>query len=203
MKKLMIILLVLMLSLGLSGVAFAADTQDVSAQITGSVALSVPAELSNWVLAYDAANAPATDDNTTNDSTVPESANSHNAKIVANCPYNLMVKVSETAFPAGTTVDTKMTSTNTATTADLTETLRLMYYSTYGGVTSGSSTTFAALANVTTGDQTFLTAGTPDDGTDIVGIQFGQKTAATDPAYEGNTQLSYQIKLTWTASVSI
>jgi len=202
MKKLIIALLIVILSLGLSGIAYA-DTQDISAKITGSVALTVPTALSNWVLTYDTATAPLTDENTTNDTSAPADANSHTAKIVANCPYNLTVKVCETAFPEGTTVDTKMTSTNTATTTDLTETLELKYYTSASAVTSGSSTTFANLADITTGDQTFLTAGTPDDGIDIVGIQFNQYTTATDPAYEGSTQLNYQIKLTWTASTNI
>ena len=203
MKKLMIILLIGMLSLGLSGIAFAADTQDISAQITGSLTFTVPTALSNWVLEYDTSTLPLTDDNTTNDASAPAVANSHTAKIDSNCPYTLVVKVSE--FPSGETVDDKMTTTViTSNDTDLDQSLQLVYYTDASGVTSGSSPVFATLADVTTSDQGFLTTTlAPDDGTDIIGIRFSQKTTANDPAYHGGSQLTYQIQLTWTASATI
>jgi len=202
MKKLMIILLIGMLSLGLSGIAFA-ETQNISAQIAGSLTFSVPTVLSNWVLAYDTSTLPATDDNTTNDASAPGSADSHTAKIVSNCPYTLVVKVSE--YPTGETVDNKMTTTvTTSNDTDLDQALQLMYYTGASDVTSGSSPVFTSLADVTTGDQGFLTTTlAPDDGTDIIGIQFNQNTTANDPAYHGGSQLTYQIQLTWTASATI
>jgi len=202
MKKLIIVLLVVMLGLGLSGIAFA-DTQDISAQITGSLTFAVPAALSNWVLTYDTATASATDDNTTNDTSLPAAANSHTAKIDSNCPYTLVVKVTE--LPTGESIDSKMTTTvTTSNDTDLDQSLQLIYYTGASGVTSGSSPAFASLANVTTSDQGFLTTTlAPDDGTDIIGIQFSQKTTANDPAYHSGTQLIYQIQLTWTAAATV
>ena len=201
MKKLMIILLIGMLSLGLSGVAFA-DDQEISAKITGSVALGVPTALSGWVLTF-AAGGGATQNNSTYDDTAPSAADPHAAKIDANCPYNLKVKFSATDFPVGDTADDKMSCQNTTSAAitDLAQVFQLAYYLTGSAVTSTSST--ETLWDITSTSQTLVSAGTPDDGIDIVGIQFGQRTTIDDPAYNGSTQLNYQIQLTWTASVSI
>ncbi len=201
MKKLMIILLVGMLSLGLSGVAFAGETQDISAKITGSLALTVPNALSGWVLTFNPA-VPGTDEsNTTNAITAPTAVGPFAAQIVANCPYAVSVQVSQ--LPADEDLDTKMTSTNAAVVTDLVNTFQLKYDSDHTAVTSGSST-FTTLTDITTGSVTFLTAAeAPDDGYDYMGIQFGQKTNVTDPAYDVNTQINYIIQLTWTASVGI
>jgi len=200
MKKLMIILLVLMLSLGLSGVAYA-DTQNVSAKITGSLALTVPTELSNWVLTFTSTIPGEETANTTNAATAPEAEGPFAAQIVANCPYTVSVMVSQ--LPASEDLDTKMTSTNASTTTDLTSTFQLNYDTEHTAVTSGSST-FSILTDITTGSVTFLTAAeAPDDGYDYMGIKFGQKTNVTDPAYDATTQINYTIQLTWTASSSV
>ena len=201
MKKLMIILLVLMLSLGLSGIAFATGEQAISAKITGSLALTVPSILSDWALTFTATDPGNNTINTTNATTVPTAVGPFAAQIVANCPYTVSVKVSQ--LPATEELDTKMTSTNASTTTDLTDTFQLKYDTDHTAVTSGSST-FSSLTDITTGSVTFLTAAeAPDDGYDYMGIQFGQETNVNDPAYDAQTQINYTIQLTWTASTSL
>jgi len=207
MKKLIIVLLVVMLSLGLSGVAFAdtsgSSTQSITAQITGTLTLTVPNTLSGWILLPAAAN-------TTSD-TAQTSGGPHTAVVATNCPYTLTVKASA-ALPTGETdADIKMTTSYdgapaTATSADLTNAFQLKYNTAGGsGDNNTSSSVFSSLANVTiTTPEIFVTAANaPDNGTAYIGVEFGQTTAAADAAYYAGSQLDYQIQLTWTASAII
>ncbi len=124
--------------------------------------------------------------------------------IAANCPYDLNVKVSETADPASeTTVDIYMTANNTANT-DLGSEFKLGYWSATGAATSTDSTLTYATAIATT-DTIFVSCPTDiEDGSDTLGIKYKQTIALSDPSYNvTGVQLTYTIKLTWTASVDI
>jgi len=200
MKKLMIILLVVMLSLGLSGVAYA-DTsgdQTISATIASTLTLTVPEALSGWIFS------PATS-NTTSAST-QTAVGPHTAVVVTNSPYTLSVLASAALPDYESVADTKMTTSYDGTEVDLGAAFQLKYNTTGGdGDNNTTSTHFLNLASVTiTTAETFVTAtSAPANGTAYVGIEFGQTTVLGDPAYYGGSQLTYQIKLTWTASAGV
>jgi len=204
MKKLIIVLLVGILSLGLSGIAFA-DTQDISAKITSTLTLTVPTALSGWILLPDTAAVTETS-NTTYDTT-QAAVGPHTAKVVTNSPYTLSVLASAALPTYEATADTKMTTSYDGTEVDLDTAFELKYKTNGGsGDTDTSSSYFNGLASVTiTTAETFVTATSPPlDGTAYVGIEFGQTTVATDPAYDDvEGQLNYQIQLTWTASATL
>ena len=205
MKKLMIILLVGMLTLGLSGIAFATGEQSVSAKITSALTLTVPDALSGWIL--DAVgNAASGSTNTTSDTT-QTAVGPHTAKVVTNSPYTISVLASASLPSYEATADTKMTTSYDGTEVDLATAFQLKYNTGGGGGDNDtSSTAFNNLASVTiTTAETFVTATSPPaNGTAYVGIEFGQTTVATDPAYDvGVGQLNYQIQLTWTASATL
>ena len=182
MKKLMIILLIGMLSLGLSGVAFAGTTGDqtVAATINTSVALTTPPDVSGWAMDDDATN-------TTQSWAVVD----------ANCPYSLTVK---------STGDAKMTGDDSATTS-LSNDFQLKYDNTVTSDDVTSPGTTLTLATVTTSGGTapvlFQALDTPGDGQDVIGIGFSQAIVTGDPAYEATTQITYSITLTWTAGTTI
>ena len=189
MKKLMIILLVGMLTLGLSGVAFADPTDDqlINGEITTAVAINTAAA--------DLTSETLTAGVTWTDGTCF-------ILIDANCPYDLDVRVSTVEEPTGeTTVDNKMTANNSAFT-DLGAEFQIKYD---GGATSNDDT-ISSLTNITTSGDTFVSCPeNPAGGDDQLEILYSQVIAAfTDPSYnvEG-TQLTYSIKLLWTVSVDI
>lgn len=207
MKKLIIVLLVVILSLGLSGIAFAETTtgnQTITAAITSTLILTVPTELTGWVLAPNTAAAS----NTTYDNTTPEAASPFAAKVQTNAPYTLSVKASGIGTPTGEgAADAFMTTSYDSTpasnsAADLTNALELKYNGTGSDdVPDASSTIFNALAVVTTGDQQFVAVSAPESGFAYVGIEFGQTITDSDVAYNSeNAQVSYSIQLTWTAA---
>ena len=210
MKKLMIILLIGMLTLGLSGVAFATGEQAIGAEIGGTVSLTVPGAVSAWSMTY-TAGATTTQDNTrAEDSTTTNSGSSADTDTVivdANCPYQLKVKVDSAAYPD--TADVYMS--NSTTSEDLTIALKLAYSDGRGAVTSYDLSqmafnTAADPANpdtaITTGDQVFFDEPlVPDDGIDYIGIALNQQLVITDPAYTSTgTQVTYQIKLVWSVA---
>lgn len=189
MKKLIIILLVIMLSIGLSGVAFAGTTDDqlISGEITTAVAIhTAAADLTTQTL---------TAGTTWGDT-------SKSITIDANCPYNLDVRVSTTEEPTGeTTVDNKMTANNSAYT-DLGAAFQIKYTS---GATSNDDT-ISSLTDITTSGDIFVSCPeNPTGGDDILLIEYSQVIASfTDPSYNvATTQLTYSISLLWTVSVDI
>ena len=186
MKKLMIILLVVMLSLGLSGVVYAGD-QTLDVTIATSVSIETdPTALSN------------------SDITSAGDWTDINKTIVigANCPYDVVVKVASTKYPADEpAVDVKMSASISPYT-DLGEAFALGYYG------SGATSTDATMADntaITTGDVIFVSCPTDvEDGSDTLGIKYTQTIAMSDPSYHtSGAQLTYQIKLTWTASADV
>ena len=188
MKKLMIILLVVMLTLGLSGIVYA-DDQTVSATIATSVAITTdPTALTgtNIVAAGDWEDATKT------------------IVIAANCPYNVTVMVTSGTYPTGeAAVDVKMTA-STSPYTDLGSAFNLGYYLTGGAATSTDATMSYPTA-ITTGAVTFVSCPSdPENGEDILGIKYKQTTTLADPSYHTTgAQLNYQIKLTWTASADV
>ena len=203
MKKLIIILLVGMLCLGLSGIAFA-DTQNIGAKIGGTVSLTVPTELTSdeWVMTYTAGGG-TTQDNTKENSSSSTTVNDYTAKVEANCPYQLKVKVDSAAYPD--TADAYMS--NSTTSEDLTIPLKLTYDSGNSNVTSYDSAemSYYTKAAITTGDLVFYDEPlVPDDGIDYIAITYNQELVITDPAYTATgTQVIYQIKLMWSVSTVI
>jgi len=221
MKKLMIILLVGMLSLGLSGVAFAATTGDqtISAKINSTLTLTVPNPLSGWVLEPNTTAATG-GTNTTYDNTTPsgEAARPHTALVQTNAPYTLSVKASGTATPAGEgAADVYMTTSYddaqaNVSAADLIAALQLKYNSDGSSDVpdadaAGGGANFSGLLAITTGDQQFVAVDAPASGYGYVGIEFGQTTTIGDVAYgdigSTTTQLTYSIQLTWTAAAGL
>ncbi len=206
MKKLMIILLIGMLSLGLSGIAFAASEQAISAKITSTLTLTVPTALSGWILAP-GTSAEAGGTNTTFDNTTPTAVSPFAAKVETNSPYTLSVEASASLPSYENTADVYMTTSYDSTEVDLATNFQLKWNSTgSAGATATTADHFSSLGNVTiTTAETFVTATSPPlDGTAYVGIEFGQTTVATDPAYDDvEGQLNYQIQLTWTASATL
>ena len=186
MKKLMIILLIGMLTLGLSGVVYAGD-QIIKAKINTSVTITTdPTELDGTTgIGY-------SEDWTDTTKTIV---------IGANCPYDVVVKFASSAYPSGeTTPDVYMTATASPFT-DLGEAFAL-------GYTSGATSTDATMSEdtpITSSDVTFVSCPTDvGDGSDTLAIKYTQTITMADPSYHTTgTQLEYQIKLTWTASVDV
>ena len=181
MKKLMIILLIGMLSLGLSGVAFAADgSQVVGATIDTAVAINTLDDVTSWALTN------GTDD-----------TYQFLVTVDANCPYSLTVK---------SAADARMTGNDTAET-DLANDFELKYDSTVTDHSVTSPGTTLSLSTVTTSGGTapvlFAALEAPADGQDAIGVGFSQLTEYGDPAYEATTQITYSITLTWTAATTI
>lgn len=183
-RKLTVALLVLLLGLGVAIAAYG-DSQDqgVTGQIDCSVTVTDPTDISNWALTSGTDN--------TQDS---------NITIDTNCPYDLAVKVSSTANPAGeTTPDQYMTGDDSSNT-DLTNAFKVHYLS---GATSVDSSLSTATA-ITTPDQTLVSCPeTPGDGQDVISARFTQTVVIGDAAYEQTTQINYAISLTWTVSSDI
>ena len=213
MKKLIIVLLVGILTLGLSGVAFATTSGDqtISAKINRTLTLTVPNPLSGWVLEPNTTAATG-GTNTTYDNTSATAVSSFAAKVQTNAPYTLSVKASGVDTPTGEgAADAYMTTSYdetpaTDTAADLKNALELKYNTTGSNdVPDAVSTTFdTTLAEVTTGDQQFVAVSAPESGFAYVSIEFGQTTTDGDVAYKSdNTQVSYSIQLTWTAASKI
>lgn len=187
MKKLMIVLLVLILSFGLSGVVYAGD-QIIKAKINTSVTITTdPTELDGTSgIGYN-------EDWTDTTKTIV---------IGANCPYDVVVKFTGSAYPSGeTTPDVYMTATTDPFT-DLGEAFALGYFG------SGATSTDATMSDntpITSSDVTFVSCPTDiADGEDTLGIKYTQTITMSDPSYHTTgTQLEYQIKLTWTASADV
>ena len=182
MKKLIIILLVGMLSLGLSGIVYAAD-QSISVKISDSVALTPPSNVTSadWTLGA------AT-------TTTLEAL----AVVDANCPYNLTVQ---------STDDAKMTGNDTDST-NIAAAFKLGFYSGHGSnsYTSYDGTLGLETTVATSGESAqilFSEPLAPAEGQDSIGIKFSQVTVLGDPAYDGTTQIEYSITLTWTASIDL
>lgn len=88
MKKLMIALLVVMLTLGLSGVAFAATgDQTVEGNVTATISITAPGAISAFSLVADAS--PANTDN--------ENA-SGNLTVISNTPYHIQINSDTPAY---------------------------------------------------------------------------------------------------------
>ena len=189
MKKLIIILLVIMLGLGLSGVVYAGD-QIIKAKINTSVSITTD---------------PVTLDGTGGIAASEDWTDTNKTIVIgANCPYNVVVKFTSTAYPSGeTTPDVYMTATTSPFT-DLGEAFALGYNSGTGAATS-TDATMSENTPITSSDVTFVSCPTDiDDGEDTLGIKYTQTIAMSDPSYHTTgTQLEYQIKLTWTASVDV
>jgi hypothetical protein len=188
MKKLMIILLVVMLSLGLSGVVYAGD-QTIEVKIDTAVSITAEA-------------GALTDNSITSAGDWTDI--SKTIIIGANCPYNVVVKFASNAYPDGeTTPDVYMTATTSPYT-DLGEAFALGYNSGTGAATSTDATMSENTA-ITSSDVIFVSCPTDvEDGSDTLGIKYTQTIAMSDPSYHTTgTQLLYQIKLTWTASADI
>ena len=190
MKKLISILLVVMLCLGLSGIANAATTGDqtISVKILTSIAISIPGDITDNSIV---ASGDWTDD-------------TEKVVIDTNCPYNVQVKVSATALPSGeTTPDAYMTAITSPFT-DLGSKLNLGYHST-GGTATSTDETMTYPAAITTGDVIFVSCPSdPEDGSDDLGVKFKQTTTLADPSYHtSGSLLEYKIKLTWTASIDV
>ncbi|MBU4227183.1 hypothetical protein KKA86_06125 [bacterium] len=189
MKKLMIILLVGILTLGLSGVVYA-GTQEISATIATSVAITTdPVALTGTNITAAGGWEDA----------------SKTIVIAANCPYDVTVMVTNAIHPTGeAAVDVKMTASVSPYT-DLNNAFQLGYWSATGGATSTDATMSYPTA-ITTGAVTFVSCPVdPPDGSNTLGIKYKQTITLADPSYEltGAAQLNYQIKLTWTASVGV
>jgi hypothetical protein len=192
MKKLIIILLIGMLSLGLSGIAFADESDDavVSATIGTSVAITT-----NPV-----------DPSGTNVTSLGNWEPTATIVIAANCPYNIDVKYTSSAWPTGETTPDEFMTASVSPYTDLGTAFALGYDSATSAATSTDGTPMALATAITSTDQAFISCPLdPENGEDTVGIKYRQVTTLADPSYElvGDVQLSYQIKLTWTASVSI
>ena len=189
MKKLMIILLVGMLTLGLAGVVYAAGEQTFDVTIGTAVSIITPPS------ALTDTNITSSGDWTDVNKTII---------IGANCPYNVVVKYTGSAYPSlETTPDVYMTA-STSPYTDLGEAFALGYYAT-GGTATSTDATMADNTAITSSDVTFVSCPTDvDDGSDTLGIKYTQTIAMSDPSYHTTgTQLHYQIKLTWTASVDV
>ena len=192
MKKLMIILLVGMLTLGLSGVVYAVE-QTATVTITTSVGITVdPTALTGTGVT---AGATWTDVSKT-------------IEISANCPYDVKVKFSSTAEPGDeTTADAYMTAIDADSVEwNLDSAFTLGYYSSGGPATSYDGTPMASATPITSSDVVFLSCPVePLDGTNTLGIEYKQPIASyTDIAYTASgVQLSYTIRLTWTVSPDV
>lgn len=188
MKKLIIILLVGMLSLGLSGVVYA-DDQTIQVTIGTAVSITTPPS------ALSDADITSAGDWTDSTKTIV---------IGANCPYDVVVKFTGSAYPSGeTTPDVYMTATADPFT-DLGEAFALGYYSA-GGTATSTDATMSDNTPITSSDVTFVSCPTDvEDGSDSLGIKYTQTIAMSDPSYHTTgAQLNYQIKLTWTVSADI
>jgi len=188
MKKLMIILLIGILTLGLSGVVYAND-QTIQVTVATAVSITTPPS------ALEGTAITAAGDWTDVTKTIV---------IGANCPYNVVVKLTNTAYPSGeTTPDVCMTATTDPYT-DLGEAFALGYYAT-GGTATSTDATMSDNTPITSSDVTFVSCPTDvEDGSDTLGIKYTQTITMSDPSYHTTgTQLIYQIKLTWTASADV
>ena len=192
MKKLMIILLIGILTLGLSGVVYAVE-QTATVTITTSVGITVdPTALTGSNVAT---NATWTDVLKT-------------ITISANCPYDVKVKFSSAAEPATeTTADAYMTAIDADSVEwNLDSAFTLGYYSSGSPATSYDGTPMASATAITSSDVVFLSCPVePLGGDDVLGIEYKQPIAQyTDIAYTASgAQLSYSIKLTWTVSADV
>ena len=188
MKKLMIVLLVVMLILGLRGVVYA-DEQTIQVTIGTAVSITTPPS------ALEGTGITSAGDWTDVTKTIV---------IGANCPYDVVVKFTGSAYPSGeTTPDVCMTAT-AAPYTDLGEAFALGYYAT-GGTATSTDATMSDNTPITSSDVTFVSCPTDvEDGSDSLGIKYTQTIAMSDPSYHTTgAQLIYQIKLTWTASADV
>jgi len=188
MKKLIIVLLVVMLGLGLSGVVYA-DDQPIQVTVATAVSITTPPS------ALTDTNILSVGDWTDVTKTIV---------IGANCPYDVVVKFASTAYPSlETTPDVCMTATTDPYT-DLGEAFALGYYAT-GGTATSTDATMLDNTPITSSDVTFVSCPTDvEDGSDTLGIKYTQTIAMSDPSYHTTgTQLIYQIKLTWTATADV
>ena len=154
MKKLIIVLLVVMLNLGLSGVVYAGDqTLKVTIETSVSIITEVDA---------------LTDTNITSAGDWTDTSKS--IVIGADCPYNVVVKVAGTEYPSReTTPDIYMTAKDSPVT-DLGEAFDLGYNA-GGGTATSTDATMADNTAITTGDVTFVSCPMGvDDGEDTLRI---------------------------------
>ena len=195
MKKLMIILLVGMLSLGLSGIVYAVGG-DEKVDITIATAVGITTAGAAFSDADAAAGGDWTD-------------NSNSIVINANCPYDVTVKFSSDAEPATeTTADAYMTAIDGDSVEwNLDSVFKLGYYST-GGTATSADVTMTSGTEITSSDVTFVSCPVePLNGTNTLGIVYTQPISQyTDIAYTASgagAQLTYSISLTWTISPDI
>jgi len=190
MRKLIIALLVVMLSLGLSGLVYAATgtgDQTVEASITPTLALTVPADISSWSLSTIGDNIQSSGD----------------INIKSNAPYHITIKADDTeTYGSGSSGHMNKFST-VYTTSDQTgadnfldSALQFAHTSTTGATVSSAAATTA----LTTGDQTIVyitDSATPEAGYDTVAT-FTQAINYDDPVLTSG--LVWHIIITYTAT---
>jgi len=195
MKKLIIVLLVVMLGLGLSGIASAvttgSDTQTIDATISSALELTVPVAISSWDLSTIGLN----------------SQPNQNITVCSNRPYHIEIKADDTsAYGAGSSGHMNKWATSVYTTADtdvskdFLDTELIFDYTD----TSGATDTSNAGTNVslTSANQTvvYITDNTTDDDGFITQINFDQTIGYDDPVFVSGSSLTWHIVITYTAT---
>jgi len=201
MKRLMIILLIGMLSLGLSGVAFAATDQTVDANVDATITLTAPTAISSWGLTPNP-NSPAAGDNAKD--TVGNSANDstyEGIQVVSNVPYQLTIKCDDAASLATNAKSGYLNAYGTAYTSPaivLTKPFYFMYKQSDGTISSGAST----YTEVTTTDQTvvYITDAATDDDGYVTTVTYSQPVHSGDERLKTDT---YHILITYTATSTL
>jgi len=194
MKKLMIILLVLMLSLGLSGVAFAVTSGDqtVEGNVTATISITAPVAISTYTLA--AAASPASGDNTEYTG-AGSGLDATDVVVISNTPYHIQINCDTPAYGTAGYMN-KYTGVAYVTPA---VTLTNPFYwgvNLQEGTTKTTTSDFTQISTTASTIADIDDTATDDDGyqTDI---KYSQPVHYSDPVLASDN--NYHIVITFTA----
>ncbi|HAJ33017.1 MAG TPA: hypothetical protein DCK79_06560 [Candidatus Atribacteria bacterium] len=191
MKKLIIALLVVMLSLGLSGLVYAAD-QTVEGNVTATISITAPAAISSYTLAASAS--PASGENVEKTGTA-DALDANDLKVISNTPYHIQINCDTPTYGTAGYMN-KHTGTDYATPA---VTLTDPFYwavNLQEGTTSTTTSTFTQISTTASTIADIDDTATDDDGY-LTEIKYSQPVHFSDPVLSGTNK--YRIVVTFTA----
>jgi hypothetical protein len=196
MKKLIIVLLVVMLSLGLSGIALAAD-QTVEGNVTATISITAPDAITAYGLVADST--PAAGDNTelTGAAGTPNAQDANDLVVTSNTPYHIQINC-DTPAVTGATAGYMHKYDATAYVSPAFTLTKPFYWSvthqdgTTKTVTSAYTLVTATAATIADIDDT----ATDDDGY-ATELTYSQPVHFSDPVLSGTNK--YRIVITFTA----